>query len=250
MVGTILMLLGTSIILYCSWVALRPAELKDASLTNLKRTRGGPKALVDRFPGPVNIGVSIPKYLVLFAISCAFFAGAVAIIRSPETFAADSHGRFRGEGLLHLLVFSHIARDRSQALAQVGWIAAALFGLGAFAIIFKLILSVTGSWGLTLDEEGFTVIALKGNKRHRWLDVGDFDSLAASKIFRRYGIPFSKSCLVFNDYRAPDSPIKWLRLTGRNRALMEAYEYSGEDLALAMSAWRKQALENRLGQNG
>jgi hypothetical protein len=234
MVGTILMLFGVSIILYCSWAMFR----------------GGPNALEDRFPGPVTIGVSIPKYLVLFAICGAFVAGAIAIIRSPEIFAANIHGRFRGEGLLHLLVFSHVARDMPQAIAQVECFAAPFFGLGAFASLVKLLLSVTGSWGLTLDEEGFTETFLKGSKRYRWLDVGDFESRAVSWTLRkRYGIPLSKSCLIFNDYRAPDSPIKWLQLTGRNRALMEAYEYSAEDLAAAMSAWRKQALENRLRQN-
>ena len=229
------MLVGVTIIVYFSWV---------------KQNRTGLNASLDHFPGPVTIGVSIPKYLAFLAGSSIFVAIAIAIIRSPETFAAASNGRGRGEAFLHFLVFSHVARDMPQALAEFGWIAAAFFGLGAFAIIVKPILSVTGLWGLTLDEEGFTVTALKSNKRYRWLDVGDFDSLAVSKtIRRRYAMPLSKSCVIFNDYRAPDSPIEWLRLTGRNCALMEAYEYSAEDLAAAMSAWRKQALENRMSQN-
>ena len=60
---------------------------------------------------------------------------------------------------------------------------------------------------------------------------------------RRYAMLFSKSCVIFNDYLAPQSPIKWLQLAGRNRALMESYVHSTEDLAMAMSAWRKRASE-------
>jgi len=202
--------------------------------------------LVDRFPGPLTIGVSIPKYRTLLAVGCAFVALAVAIIHSPEAFV-PRHGR--GVGLLHLLVLSHLARDMTQALTQFAWIAAAFFGFGALATFFKLALSVTGWCGLTLDEEGFAVLALKGQKRHRWLDVGDFDSLTLLKAIRqRYGI-LPESCLIFNDYRAPESSIKWLQLAGRNRALVEAYEYSAEDLAAVMSAWRKRALESRMKQN-
>jgi hypothetical protein len=145
MVGTFLMLLGVSIILYCSWAMLR----------------GDPNALADRFPGPVTIGVSIPRYLVLFAICGAFAAEAIAIFLSPETFAVNTHGRFRGEGLLHLLVFLHVARDKPQAIAQFGCFAAALSGVGALAWLVKPLLSITGSWGLTLDEEGFTETFLR-----------------------------------------------------------------------------------------
>jgi hypothetical protein len=49
---------------------------------------------------PVTIGVSIYKYPVSLAGCCAFVAGAIAIVRFPEAFAATIHGR--GAGLLHL----------------------------------------------------------------------------------------------------------------------------------------------------
>jgi hypothetical protein len=135
-----------------------------------------------------------------------------------------------------------------EALVEIGWAMVALFGVGALLIIRKLALSATGSTGLTLDEDGFTVRTLKLNERHRWQDVGDFDSLAVSRFIRRryQMVPLSKSCVIFNDYRAPESPIEWLRVTGRNRALREAYEYSAEDLAKALSTWRKEALEKSL----
>jgi hypothetical protein len=240
MAGAILMLLGASIILYCSWVALRPG--------NLKLNRGGPHVLADRFPGPVTIGVSIRKYLFLFAIGCAFVAGAIAIIRSSETLAASlasHHGPVRGRIFLHLLIILHLARNMAQAIAILGWVGLTLFGAGALFIILKLILSVWGSCGLTLDGDGFTSGAFtvrgKRNQRFRWLDIGDFDSLELSDTARkRYQVT---RCVIFNHYQAPESPIEWLRLTGRNRALVEAYQYPADDIAVLMSVWRRRALE-------
>jgi hypothetical protein len=213
-------------------------------------------AALDRFPGPLTIGVSIPRHLALLAIACGFVAVRIAFIRSRETFlasfAAGHHGPVRGEGFLRLLIFLHPAHDMPQALAVLGWIALSLFGFAGLVAIFKLMLSVSGLWGITLDGDGFTVRAFtvrgKSNLRHRWLDVGDFDSMALSKAARkRYWV---KRCVIFNDYQAPESLIEWLRLTGRNRALVEAYRYPAEDFAVLMSAWRSRAIEDDIGQNG
>ena len=155
-----------------------------------------------------------------------------------------SHGAVRGEGWLYLLTALRLARDLPQAIAELGWVTLIFFGLGALLITGKLLLSVTGFYGLTLDGEGFTVRGLKQNKRYLWVDVGDFDSLEISKLARRkLAMPYTKSLLVFNDYRAPESRIKWLQPSGRNRALAESYEYSADELAVVMSVWRERALE-------
>jgi hypothetical protein len=233
------MLLGASIILYCSWVALRSG--------NLKLNRGGPHALADRFPGPVTIGVSIRKYLFLLATGCAFVAVAIAIIRSSETLAASlaTTDRVRGQIFLHLLIILHLAHNMAQAIAILGWVTLTLFGAGALFIILKLILSVWGSCGLTFDGDGFTSSAFtvrgKRNRRFRWLDIGDFDTLKLSDAARkRYQVT---RCVIFNHHQAPESPIEWLRPTGRNCALVEAYQYPADDIAVLMSVWRRRALE-------
>jgi hypothetical protein len=216
----------------------------------------GDATLLGRFPGPVTIGVSLPRHLALLVIACGFVAAGIAFVRSPETFSAafatGHHGSVRGESFLHLLISLHLVRDMPQALAVFGWMTLTFVGFGGLVITLKLILSVSGLWDLTLDRDGFTVRAFtvrgESNLRHRWLDVGDFDSLELSKSARkRYGV---RRCVIFHDYQAPESPIEWLRLTGRNRALVEAYRYPAKDLAELMSAWRSRAIEGDVGQNG
>jgi hypothetical protein len=229
--GATLILLGIAIIVCCFWITLRPIA---------------PVALLDRFPGPVTIGVSIPKNLLFFVLSAPLLFGAILCISSSATLANGMmHGHFRGQLLPRLLVLMHLARDTQQALAQIGWAVVVFIGIGSFRFIRKLALSVTGSWGLKLDQEGFNARTLRTNRRWLWRDVGDFDSVAVSSITRQQYrmMPNLRRCLIFNDYRGPDSPVEWLRATGRNRGLREGYEYSAEDLAVIMSAWRKKALE-------
>jgi hypothetical protein len=209
--------------------------------------RTDPDTLLDRFPGPLTISVSIRKYLFALAMGGLFMALGIWFVSRPDAIAVTlktSHGAVRGEGWLYLLILLRLARDMPQAIAEVGWFALISFGLADLFITGKLFLGVTGFWGLTLDGEGFTIIALKQNKRHLWVDVGDFESQERYRLGRR-PMRFSKNFLVFNDYRAPKSPIKWLQRSGRNRALVENYEYSPEELAVFMSAWRERALEGR-----
>jgi hypothetical protein len=210
-------------------------------------------ALLNCFPGPLTIGLSIPKYLLVLAGAGVLVAMGIWFIQSAETLAAvlgARHGAVRGEGFLRLLILLRVARDMSQAVAELGWVTL-IFGIaGTLLVTAKLMCGVTGLWGLTLDREGFIVRTFKHNNRHGWEDVGDFDTLELRWSIRRIlGLPLSKSCVVFNDYQAPESPIKWLRLTGRNRALIESYEYSAETLALAMSLWRERALGDRASQD-
>jgi hypothetical protein len=143
-----------------------------------------------------------------------------------------------------------MARDMPQAVAELGWFSLIFGGVATIFGIVKLMRGVTGSWGLILDREGFIVRSSKRSIRHSWADVGDFDSLELTGGARRIlGMPLSKCCVVFNDYRAPESPIQWLRLAGRNRALTEYYEYHAEVLAPAMSIWREWALEDRASRH-
>jgi hypothetical protein len=207
--------------------------------------------LLDQFPGPLMIGVSIPKYLFVLAGAGVFVAMGIWFIQSAETISAalgTSHGAVRGEGFLRLLILLRMARDMPQAVAELGWVAFIFGGVGALFGTVRLMCGVTGLWGLTLDREGFIVRALKRNICHNWAEVGDFDSLELPRSTRRR-MSLSKSCVVFNDYRAPESPIKWLRFAGRNRALIESYEYTAEVLAPAMSIWRERALEDRTSQD-
>jgi hypothetical protein len=209
-------------------------------------------ALLDHFPGPLRISVSIPRYLTLLALVGAIFAMGIFFISHPEKIAAalaTSHGEVRGAGFLHLLVLLHAARDISQAVAELGWFAVIVLSFGVLGIVRKLIFCATGKWGLLLDTKGFVVLAPKRNTYHRWLDVGDFDSVELPRRIRRgHRWPLSTRYVVFNDYEAPKSPLAWLQRTGHNRALLESYAYSANDLALAMSVWRERALEEQARQ--
>jgi hypothetical protein len=206
-------------------------------------------ALLAQFPGPLTIGPSVPRHLLLLAFPGVFIAAGVAFILFAEPFAASlahSHGAVRGEGLLRLLVIIGVARDMREALAEFGLVALAFGGIGSLAIVRKAVLGVMGLWGLTLDREGFLVKGLGRSNYHRWLDVGDFDSLELPWAASRRIV--MRKCLVFNDYRAPETPIDWLRLTGRNRALIERYECPVEDLAVLMSVWREWSVADRWSQ--
>lgn len=234
------------------WISLGGAILYISSIIRDRPI----EILLDCFPGPLTIGVSIKKHLALLAMACGFVAVGIAFIRSPETFSASfatgHHAPVRGEWFLRLLIVLHLARDMPQAFVVFGWIELSFFGLVGLVAILKLILSVSSLSGLTLEGDGFIVRAFtargKSNLRHRWLDVGDFDSMALPKTAPiGYWV---QRCVIFNDYQAPESPIEWLRLTGRNRALVEAYRCPAEDLAVLMSAWRSRAIEDNIGQNG
>jgi hypothetical protein len=150
-------------------------------------------------------------------------------------------------GFLQLLILLRVARDMPQALSEVGWFTIALFGFGALAVTRFILYGATGLLGLKLDKHGFIVKSLKRNIRHDWADVGDFDFLKVPNTVRRW--PLSRRCVMFNDYRSPESPIKWLRLNGRNRVLVESYEYPAEVLATVMSIWRERALRDRLSRD-
>jgi hypothetical protein len=196
-------------------------------------------ALLAQFPGPLIIGLSVPKYLLLLTFAGIFIAGGVVFIRFSELFASsltDSHGAVRGEGLLRLLVLLHVARDMREAIAEFGWVALAFGGFGGLNIVLKLVLGITGLCGLTLDREGFVVKDLRRSNYHRWSDVGDFDSLELP------GIRVARKYVVFNDYRAPETPDDFLRSIGRNRALIETYQCPAENLAVLMSVWREWAV--------
>ena len=205
--------------------------------------------LLDHYPGPVMIGISITRYLLAVAGMGAFIAAGIWFIHSARTLAPvfnSPHAPFRGEGFLYLLITLRLARDMPQAISELGWFAIALFGFGALAGTLRLVSGVIGLSGLTLDKNGFIVKGLKRNIRHDWADVGDFDTMKLPKTVRRS--PLSRRCVTFNDYRAPETPIEWLRLTGRNRVLLESYEYPAEVLAPAMSIWRERALRDRAGR--
>jgi hypothetical protein len=201
------------------------------------RSKNRIDALLARYPGPVSIGPSVPKLLLALTIAGVFIAIAVAFIRFPEFFTASagtSHGAVRGEWLFRLLILLGVARDMREALAEFGWAMLAFFGIIGLAGIVKIVPGVAGLYGLTLDGEGFVVEGLWRSTYHRWSDVGDFES---RELPRAGSLGFGRERLVFNDYRAPKTPIEWLRLTGRNRALTERYQFPADDLAVLMSVW-------------
>lgn len=209
--------------------------------------------LLDHFPGPLMIGVSTRKYFLMLAVTGMSVAAGIWFIQSQQALAAllltPPHNA-KAEGFLRLLVWLRVARDMPQAFAEIGWGTLIFGAIGASITIAALVCDLNGLWGLALDRGGFTVRVLRRASRYRWADVGDFSILELSWAARqRFGF-FSKRCVVFNDYRAPESPIEWLRQTGRNRALIESYEYPAEVLAPAMSIWREWALEDRATQDG
>lgn len=205
-------------------------------------------ALLSHFPGPLAIGVSITRYL--FALACAgvFITAGAWFIHSAEAIArtlALRHAPF-SEAFLYLLISLRVARDAPQGVAELGWVALVFGGVGALAVATALISSTAGLSGLTFDKDGFTVKPLRRNIRHDWADVGDFDILIVPKTLRRW--PLARRCVMFNNYRAPETPIKWLRRTGRNRVLVASYEYPADVLAPAMSIWRERALRDRVSR--
>lgn len=202
--------------------------------------------LLDHFPGPLMIGASITRFLLIIASGGIFVAADIWFILRADTFAAilaTRHAPFRGEGFLHLLILLGVARDMPQAIVELGWFALILGGVGVLGGTLTLMRGVTGVWGLTLDRDGFVAKSTKRSSRHDWADVGDFDTLKVPKTVRRW--PLARRCVMFNDYLAPESPVEWIRLTGRNRVLIGSYEYPAEVLATAMAIWRERALQDR-----
>jgi hypothetical protein len=207
-------------------------------------------ALLNHYPGPMMIGASITRYLLAIACSGIFVVAGIWLILFEDRFAAiiaTHHAPFRGEGFLYLLILLRVAHDMPQAIMELGWFAVILGGVGVFGGTLTLMRGVTGVWGLTLDRDGFIAKSVKGSSRHNWADVGDFDTLEVPKIVRRRLL--ARSCVMFNDYRAPESPTEWIRRAGRNRVLIGSYEYPAEVLAPAMSIWRERALRDRASRD-
>lgn len=189
------------------------------------------------------VAASITRFLLIIASGGIFVAACICFILYADTFAAllaARHAPFRGVGFLHLLVLLRVAHDMPQAIVELGWFELILGGVGVFGGTLTLMRGVTGVWGLTLDRDGFTAKSLKRSSRHNWADVGDFDTVKVPKTVRRW--PLARRCVMFNDYRAPESPVEWIRLTGRNRVLIGSYEYPAAVLATAMAIWRERAL--------
>jgi len=207
-------------------------------------------ALLDHFPGPLTIGFSIWRHLLVLPGASLFVVGGIWMIQSAGAIAttlASRHAQSGYLGLLRLLIYLRAARDLPQAVAEAGAFVLIFGGLVALIVITSLVCSVAGLTGLTLDKNGFLVKGLKRNSRYGWADVGDFDTVELPRSRGRW--PLSMRCVMFNDYRAPETPIVWLRLAGRNRALVASYEYSAEVLASAMSIWREWALRDRASKD-
>ena len=224
-----------------------------AGVTGMTISKRATDRLLGHFPGPLMVGVSMRKYFFMLVGAGISVAAGIWFIQSQQALAALLLTPPRNpevEGFLHLLIRLRVARDMPQAIAEIGWGTLIFGAIIASITTARLVCDLNGLWGLALDHEGFTVRVLRRISRHRWADVGDFSSLELSGTVRqRLGL-FSKGCVVFNDYRAPESPIDWLRQAGRNRALIESYEYPAEVLAPAMSIWREWALEDRASQDG
>jgi hypothetical protein len=124
-------------------------------------------ALLARFPGPLTIGLSVTKHVLLLTIAGVFIAAGVDFIRSPEVFAAPSPK----DGIFRVLVWLHVACDMREAVAEFGWFVLVFFGASGLTITLKLVLGITGRCGLTLDREGFVVKSLRRSNFHRWIDV-------------------------------------------------------------------------------
>lgn len=151
-------------------------------------------ALLDYFPGPLMIRASITRYLLAITCCGIFVAAGIWFILFANSIAAiiaTRHAPFRGDGFLHLLLLLRVAHDMPQAIAELGWFAPILGGVGVLAGTLTLMRGVTGTWGVTLDRDGFIAKPAKRSSRHDWADVGDFDTLEVPKTLRRW--PLSRS---------------------------------------------------------
>ena len=173
------------------------------------RRSAPPEALLQRFPGPVELSVDRPKFLYLL-IGAAIFGGVALWILQHE---------------------------------QFGWFETIVLWLGviacAAAIPLMLLLMFQGST-LRLDGEGLQVRHAWRRRRTRWADTGVFE-------VSRLAIPASSEdvpLVVFDDPTSRNSTLGVInaRMIGRSDALPDSYGLSHEELAWLLNRWRERAL--------
>jgi hypothetical protein len=171
-----------------------------------------PEAILQRFPGPVELRVGKPKLLSL-PIGAAIFGGVILWMLLHERF-----GRFETIAL---------------------WLGVA----GCAAAIPVMIVLVWRGSSLRLDGSGLQVRHGWRTRSTRWADASVFEVSAPIP-------PSDIRVVTYDDVTSRRGTVAAInaRITGRGSALPDTYGLSLEELAWLLNHWRERALAVAAGK--
>jgi hypothetical protein len=165
-----------------------------------------PEAILEKFPGPVSLRVSLVKKLVAIALFAGFAAFMAYVLRQGLT------------------VWYHIVMSWFSLIVCIG-----------FVVRGMVVLLIPPAASLRLDAEGFEVMHIFHRERTRWRDVRSFradedDADVADDEEKAYTV----TMLVAEPGRAQEV-----------RVLPDNYGLTKEQLTGLLEEWRARALAMR-----